>query len=73
VLDSSPPRRSFLYKQNKQDKKKKLDTAPASDRIAGERSATTPDAEDFGQRPLTSSIVTLLLPGHDFGRSMATH
>ena len=49
------------------------DTAPASDRISGERSATAPDAEDLGQRPLTSSIVTLYLPGHYFGRSMATH
>jgi hypothetical protein len=50
-----------------------LDTAPASDRISGERSATAPGAENFGQRPLTSSIVTLYLPGHYFGRSMATH
>ena len=41
--------------------------------ISGERSATAPDAEDFGQRPLTNSIVTLYLPGHYFGRSMATH
>ena len=30
-------------------------------------------AEDFGQRPLTNNIVTLYLPGHYFGRSMATH
>ena len=30
-------------------------------------------AEDFGQRPLTNNIVTLHLPGHYFGRSMATH
>jgi hypothetical protein len=50
-----------------------LDTAPASDRISGERSATAPDAEDFGQRPLTSNIVTLYLPSHYFGRGMATH
>ena len=50
-----------------------LDTAPASDPISGERSATAPDAEDFGQRPLTSNTVTLYLPGHYFGRSMATH
>jgi hypothetical protein len=50
-----------------------LDTAPASDRISGERSATAPDAEDSGQRPLTNYIVTLYLPGHYFGRSMATH
>ena len=35
-----------------------LDTAPASDRISGERSATAPDAEDFGKRPLTNNIVT---------------
>jgi hypothetical protein len=50
-----------------------LDTASASNRISGERSATAPDAEDFGQRPLTNNIVTLYLPGHYFGRSMATH
>jgi hypothetical protein len=50
-----------------------LDTAPASDCISGERSATAQDAEDLGQRPLTSNIVTLYLPGHSFGRSMATH
>ena len=30
-------------------------------------------AEDFGQRPLTSNIVSLYLPGHYFGRSMAAH
>ena len=47
-----------------------LDTASASDRISGERSATAPDAEDFGQRPLTNNIVTLYLPGHCFGRCM---
>ena len=34
-----------------------LNMAPASDRISGERSATAPDAEDFGQRP-TSSLYT---------------
>jgi hypothetical protein len=50
-----------------------LDTAPASDRTSGERSATAPDAEDFGQRPLTSNTVTLYLPGYYFGRGMATH
>ena len=33
-----------------------LDTAPASDRISGERSATAPDAEDFGQRPLMANF-----------------
>ena len=44
-----------------------LDTASASDRISGERSATAPDAEDFGQRPLTNNIVILYLPGHCFG------
>jgi hypothetical protein len=51
----------------------RLDTAPSSNRISGERSATALDAKDFGQRPLTSSIVTLYLPGHYFGRGMATH
>jgi hypothetical protein len=50
-----------------------LDTAPASDCISGERSATAPDAEDSGQRPLTNNIVALYLPGHYLGRSMATH
>jgi hypothetical protein len=50
-----------------------LDTAPASDRPSGERSATAPNAEDFGQRSLTNNIVTLYLPGHYFGRVMATH
>jgi hypothetical protein len=53
--------------------KEKKKTALASDRISGERSATTTDAEDFGQRPLTSNTVTLYLPGHYFCRSMATH
>jgi hypothetical protein len=50
-----------------------LNTAPASDCIPGERGATAPDAEDLGQRPLTSSIVTLDLTGHYFGRGMTTH
>ena len=39
----------------------------------GKRSATLPDAEDFGQRPLMNNIVTSCLPGHYFGRSTVNH